>query len=166
MQGSAAAPGLNGARLAAQGNMIVVILQYRYVQSRPRQSCLCRRADDSTFGLQAHRAPCRLGVLGFLPPALAETAADPNLGLRDVILGLRAIKRHAPELGGDASRVTLGGQSSGAGLIRGKSEVGSIARGWGAKHRSTVGHARGCRTVPRCDHAVRPDGKCSDCTKR
>ncbi|WWC88083.1 uncharacterized protein L201_002987 [Kwoniella dendrophila CBS 6074] len=86
--GSASAPGLDGSKLAVKGNMIVVALQYR------------------------------LGVLGFLPPTLAPSWSDPNLGLRDVILALEGIQHGINLIGGDKNKVTIGGQSSGAGLIR------------------------------------------------
>ncbi|WWD05609.1 hypothetical protein V865_003690 [Kwoniella europaea PYCC6329] len=86
--GSASAPGLDGSDLAVKGNIIVVVLQYR------------------------------LGVLGFLPPSSASLSSDPNLGLRDVILALKGIQRGINFVGGDEDKVTIGGQSSGAGLIR------------------------------------------------
>nr|XP_019001775.1 uncharacterized protein I203_05482 [Kwoniella mangroviensis CBS 8507]OCF65236.1 hypothetical protein I203_05482 [Kwoniella mangroviensis CBS 8507] len=86
--GSASAPGLDGSKLAVQGNIIVVVLQYR------------------------------LGVLGFLPPSSASSSSDPNLGLRDVTLALKGIQKGIGFVGGDEDRVTIGGQSSGAGLIR------------------------------------------------
>ncbi|KAK4690037.1 hypothetical protein P7C73_g12, partial [Tremellales sp. Uapishka_1] len=89
VSGSAAAPGLDGSALASRGNMIVVVLQYR------------------------------LGVLGNLPPSQAPSDADPNLALKDVILALEAIHTFASYIGGDATKVTIGGQSSGASLIRG-----------------------------------------------
>ncbi|KAK1927610.1 Alpha/Beta hydrolase protein [Papiliotrema laurentii] len=72
----------------AQGGIIVIVIQYR------------------------------LGVLGFLPPSLAASSNDPNLGLLDLINGLSAIQNYATSFGGDAGRVTLGGQSAGAGMIR------------------------------------------------
>lgn len=60
----------------------------------------------------------RLGVLGFLPPSYASTSSDPNLGLLDLINGLEAIQSHVELFGGDPDKVTIGGQSSGAGMIR------------------------------------------------
>jgi len=87
--GSATAPGLSGARMAQEGNIIVVILQYR------------------------------LGVLGYLPPSSAPSSKDPNLGVGDVILALKWLRNSARDFGGDGGRVVVGGQSSGAHLIRG-----------------------------------------------
>ncbi|OXC70360.1 hypothetical protein AYX13_01272 [Cryptococcus neoformans] len=86
--GGASGPGLDGSNLAVKGDMIVVVLQYR------------------------------LGVLGFLPPTSVNTTGDPNLGLKDVILGLKAINQYIEYAGGNRAEVTIGGQSSGAGLIR------------------------------------------------
>jgi carboxylesterase type B len=63
----------------------------------------------------------RLGVLGFLPPSVAPSSPDPNLGLRDVVLALQTVKDGIAYAGGDSSRVTLAGESSGASLIRGES---------------------------------------------
>jgi carboxylesterase type B len=60
----------------------------------------------------------RLGVLGFLPPSVAPASKDPNLGVLDVINGLKAISQYIGVIGGDKARVTIGGQSSGAGMIR------------------------------------------------
>lgn len=89
--GSASAPGLSGSRIAQEGNIIVVVLQYR------------------------------LGVLGYLPPSSAPSAKDPNLGVGDIVHALKWLRNAAKDFGGDGGRVVLGGQSSGAHLIRGKS---------------------------------------------
>lgn len=87
--GSASAPGLVGSKLATEGNIIVIVVQYR------------------------------LGVLGYLPPTSAPSASDPNLGLGDVVLALRMVRSHIRDFGGDGGRVVVGGQSSGAHMIRG-----------------------------------------------
>jgi acetyl esterase/lipase len=89
--GSASAPGLSGARIAQEGNIIVVVLQYR------------------------------LGVLGYLPPSSASSAKDPNLGVGDIILALKWIRDTIKDFGGDGEKVVLGGQSTGAHMIRGTS---------------------------------------------
>lgn len=87
--GSGADPLLRGDRLARRG-AVVVTLNYR------------------------------LGALGFLAhPALS--AGDPdgvsgNYALRDVLRALRWIRANAAAFGGDPTRVTLAGQSSGASL--------------------------------------------------
>ncbi|ODN93444.1 hypothetical protein L198_05309 [Cryptococcus wingfieldii CBS 7118] len=88
VQGSTSAPGLDGSLLAKNGNMIVIMLQYR------------------------------LGVFGLLPPTLASTSSDPSLGLKDVILGLKGVNQYIDYVGGNRGQITVGGQSSGASMIR------------------------------------------------
>ena len=59
----------------------------------------------------------RLGVLGFLAlPSLAEDNGleDGNYGFEDQQAVLRWVRRNIANFGGDPSRVTLGGESSGA----------------------------------------------------
>lgn len=56
----------------------------------------------------------RLGVLGFLGDGVRAPA---NLGLLDVIEGLRWIARNVAAFGGDPDRVTLFGQSAGGDLV-------------------------------------------------
>lgn len=87
--GSASAPGLVGSKLATEGNIITIVLQYR------------------------------LGVLGYLPPTSAPSASDPNIGVGDIVLALKMIRNNVRNFGGDGGRVVLGGQSSGAHMIRG-----------------------------------------------
>ncbi|WVN90729.1 uncharacterized protein L203_105971 [Cryptococcus depauperatus CBS 7841] len=88
IEGGIAAPGLDGSKLATGGNVIVILIQYR------------------------------LGVLGLLPPALSSTAADPNLALKDVIVALKAIHKYISQIGGNKRKITVGGQSTGATIIR------------------------------------------------
>jgi len=79
--------------MAQEGNIIVVVLQYR------------------------------LGVLGYLPLSSPPSSKDPNLGVGDVVLALKWLRNLARDFGGDGGRVVVGGQSSGAHLIRGTSFV-------------------------------------------
>jgi carboxylesterase type B len=113
--------GLDGTEMAKKGKVMVVVLQYR------------------------------LNILGLIPPPVAPSASDPNLQVRDVILGLKEIKKN---LGwqGDMGKVTVGGQSTGASLIRGEySWSPSLARPADA---SIVGRPRGPRPVPADDSPV------------
>ncbi|KAF9070875.1 Alpha/Beta hydrolase protein [Rhodocollybia butyracea] len=55
----------------------------------------------------------RLGALGMLSPN-----GSTNLGLKDVINALTFINKNIAAFGGDTSRVTIAGQSSGATMIR------------------------------------------------
>ncbi|KAG8745605.1 hypothetical protein FRC10_007496 [Ceratobasidium sp. 414] len=58
----------------------------------------------------------RLGVLGFVPPSGLN--GNTNLGLRDTITALQFINKVIPSFGGDATQVTVAGQSSGGQMVR------------------------------------------------
>jgi para-nitrobenzyl esterase len=75
----------NGANLAAVGNVIVVTFNYR------------------------------LGPFGFLAhPALATDSPSSNFGLLDQRAAFQWVQRNAGAFGGDASNVTIFGESAGA----------------------------------------------------
>ena len=81
--GSAGVPLYDGARLAREGDVVVVTLNYR------------------------------IGALGFLALGPGRT----NLGLRDQVAALAWVRRHAAAFGGDPERVTVFGESAGAGSL-------------------------------------------------
>lgn len=88
--GSASQPLYHGRTLAADGDVVVVTLNYR------------------------------LGALGFLE--LATLGADTeqfatNVGLRDVLAALGWVRDNIAAFGGDPGRVTLFGESAGAGVV-------------------------------------------------
>ncbi|KAJ7157555.1 cholinesterase [Mycena crocata] len=58
----------------------------------------------------------RLGALGFL--ALDDGATKGNYGIADQITSLNWVHQHIKSFGGDPSRVTIFGQSAGAGSVR------------------------------------------------
>ncbi|KAF2126161.1 alpha/beta-hydrolase [Dothidotthia symphoricarpi CBS 119687] len=58
-------------------------------------------------------AQYRLGALGSLPSKLMEEEGLLNLGLRDQRLMLEFMQKYVGRFGGDAERITLGGQSAG-----------------------------------------------------
>ena len=58
----------------------------------------------------------RLTTLGFL--ALDDGVTNGNFGLADQITALRWVQRHIKAFGGDPSRITILGQSAGAGSVR------------------------------------------------
>ena len=89
VSGSGSAAVYDGARLAAQG-IVVVTINYRV----------------GLFGF-------------FVTPALAAEAAREhappgNYGLQDMIAALHWVQRNIAAFGGDADAITLGGQSAGA----------------------------------------------------
>jgi para-nitrobenzyl esterase len=87
--GGSALATYDGARLCAEQDVIVVTVNYR------------------------------IGALGFLDLRALPggDSADANCGLRDQLLALAWIQRHIGQLGGDPARVTLFGESAGAGSI-------------------------------------------------
>lgn len=74
----------------------------------------------------------RLGALGFLAtPQLSRESAESvsgNYGLLDQIALLRWVQRNITAFGGDPARVTIGGQSAGAGSV-GFLSLSPLARG-------------------------------------
>jgi para-nitrobenzyl esterase len=88
--GSANQPLYNGGVLAAGGDVVVVTVNYR------------------------------LGAFGFLDLSSFSTPRrrfDSNLGLRDVLHALQWIRENIAAFGGDPDRVTVFGESAGAGII-------------------------------------------------
>jgi para-nitrobenzyl esterase len=84
ISGGSAQPVYDAARLAAEGDVVVVTINYR------------------------------LGTLGFM---VLDGDADANCGLRDQLAALAWARQHASAFGGDPSRVTVFGESAGAGSI-------------------------------------------------
>lgn len=87
--GGSAAPTYHGAKLAAEQNVVVVSINYR------------------------------VGAFGFLDlrGVPGGDTADTNCGSHDQLLGLRWVHDHIAALGGDPDRVTVFGESGGAGSI-------------------------------------------------
>jgi para-nitrobenzyl esterase len=86
VEGSAAVPVYDGESLAKKG-LVVVTINYR------------------------------LGVLGFLthPELTKETDTSGNYGVLDQVAALKWVRANIAAFGGDPSRVTIAGQSAGAG---------------------------------------------------
>jgi para-nitrobenzyl esterase len=88
--GSASQPLYDGTALAAGGDAVVVTVNYR------------------------------VGAFGFLDLSSFSTPArrfESNPGLRDVILALQWVRDNIAAFGGDPGRVTLFGESAGAGVV-------------------------------------------------
>jgi para-nitrobenzyl esterase len=88
--GSGSQPLYDGRRLVSGSDVVVVTLNYR------------------------------LGALGFLDLSSFSTARrrfDSNIGLHDVLAALRWVRDNIAAFGGDPQRVTLFGESAGAGIV-------------------------------------------------
>ncbi|KAJ7443944.1 Alpha/Beta hydrolase protein [Mycena galericulata] len=59
----------------------------------------------------------RLGVFGFLPGAAVKANGALNAGLLDQDFALRWVNQHITKFGGDPSKVTIWGESAGAGSV-------------------------------------------------
>ncbi|PYH87985.1 carboxylesterase family protein [Aspergillus ellipticus CBS 707.79] len=59
----------------------------------------------------------RLGAFGFLSSAEVKAYGATNAGLLDQRFALEWVQQHIAKFGGDPSRVTIGGESSGAGSV-------------------------------------------------
>ncbi|KAJ7769194.1 carboxyesterase [Mycena maculata] len=88
---------------------------YNSAQGFPANDWVAR----SDGGLIAVAIQYRLGLLGFLSGSeITEyPTAGPNNGLFDQRAALEWIQRHIEAFGGDPTKVTIGGQSTGAGSV-------------------------------------------------
>lgn len=59
----------------------------------------------------------RLGAFGFLASEDVKTHGQLNAGLLDQRRALQWVQEHISKFGGDPSRVTIGGESAGAGAV-------------------------------------------------
>ncbi|MFM8303747.1 MAG: carboxylesterase/lipase family protein, partial [Actinomycetota bacterium] len=89
LSGASAMPVFDGARLAAEGDAVVVTVNYR------------------------------LGALGYLGFGADDAAAGAaaNCGLRDQLRALEWVVTHAVAFGGDPTRITVFGESAGGGSV-------------------------------------------------
>lgn len=88
--GSGSQPFYDGNRLADSGDVVIVTVNYR------------------------------LGAFGFLDLSVFNrptSTFDSNIGLRDVLAALQWVQDNIAAFGGDPERVTLFGESAGAGLV-------------------------------------------------
>jgi para-nitrobenzyl esterase len=88
--GSGSQPLYDGGRLAGSGDVVVVTVNYR------------------------------IGAFGFLDFSSFNTSRqhfDSNIGLRDVLAALGWVRDNIAAFGGDPERVTLFGESAGAGIV-------------------------------------------------
>jgi carboxylesterase type B len=59
----------------------------------------------------------RLGAFGYLSSSDVKKHGQLNVGLLDQRFALEWVQDHIAEFGGDPTRVTVGGESSGAGSV-------------------------------------------------
>ena len=59
----------------------------------------------------------RLGAFGFLPGDDVEAGGALNAGLLDMNFSLQWVQRYISKFGGDPERVTIAGESAGAGAV-------------------------------------------------
>ncbi|WP_059019037.1 carboxylesterase/lipase family protein [Mycobacterium sp. M26] len=85
--GSGSQPLYDGTTLAADSDVVVVTINYR------------------------------LGALGFVDFSSFDPSFDSNVALRDVLAALRWVRDNIAGFGGDPERVTLFGESAGAGIV-------------------------------------------------
>jgi para-nitrobenzyl esterase len=112
----------SGARRADERRPVMVWVHGgAYVQGAASQRHYDGEALARTMGVVLVSMNYRLGPFGFFAhPALTVEGgrgASGNQGLLDVVQALRWVKDNVAAFGGDPSRVTLFGQSSGAGIV-------------------------------------------------
>ncbi|KAJ7920201.1 Alpha/Beta hydrolase protein, partial [Mycena leptocephala] len=73
--------------------------------------------NQSNRGLVVVIIQYRLGLFGFLAGAAVKQNGALNAGLRDQEFALRWVNKHISKFGGDPSRVTIMGESAGAGSV-------------------------------------------------
>lgn len=113
----------------------------------------------------------RLGVFGFFShPELAAQPVSANFGLHDQLAALRWVQRNVAAFGGDPQRVTVFGESSGAGniaaLMLSTASRGLLQRailqsggdfGWPRIRSLSEEQTRGLRLARALDAAAPPD---------
>ncbi|KAJ7470963.1 alpha beta-hydrolase [Mycena latifolia] len=72
---------------------------------------------QSNRGIVVVLVQYRLGVFGFLPGAAVKGNGALNAGLLDQDFALRWVNQHISKFGGDPSKVTIWGESAGAGSV-------------------------------------------------
>ncbi|KAG0368095.1 Alpha/Beta hydrolase protein [Gamsiella multidivaricata] len=89
--GTGTDPAFNPANMASRGQVVVVTINYR------------------------------LGLLGFferVDAGISRSTVPGNMGVRDMLVALKWVQDHIGDFGGDASKVTIFGESAGGHAIR------------------------------------------------
>ncbi|KZT64880.1 alpha/beta-hydrolase [Daedalea quercina L-15889] len=72
---------------------------------------------ESGFGVVTVIIQYRLGVFGFLPGSEVQANGSQNVGLLDQNFALQWVQEHIASFGGDPTKVTIWGESAGAGSV-------------------------------------------------
>ncbi|THH19417.1 hypothetical protein EW146_g1764 [Bondarzewia mesenterica] len=72
---------------------------------------------QSNYGVVSVQVQYRLGLFGFMPGQQVKDGGDLNVGLLDQQFALQWVQDHIASFGGDPQKVTIWGQSSGAGSV-------------------------------------------------
>ncbi|KAJ7587028.1 Alpha/Beta hydrolase protein, partial [Mycena floridula] len=72
---------------------------------------------ESNYGVVTVVIQYRLGVFGFLPGEKVKAGGALNAGLLDQDFALRWVNTHISKFGGDSAKVTIWGESAGAGSV-------------------------------------------------
>ncbi|KAH9924568.1 Alpha/Beta hydrolase protein [Fomitopsis serialis] len=72
---------------------------------------------ESDYGVIAVAIQYRLGVFGFLPGSEVKANGSLNAGLLDQNFALQWVQEHISSFGGDPAKVTIWGESAGAGSV-------------------------------------------------
>jgi carboxylesterase type B len=73
--------------------------------------------DDNNNGFITVEIQYRLGAFGQLASADVQQHGKLNVGLLDQRFALEWVQKYISKFGGDPARITLGGESSGAGSV-------------------------------------------------
>ncbi|KAF4599920.1 hypothetical protein EYR40_007024 [Pleurotus pulmonarius] len=72
---------------------------------------------ESTYGVVVVAIQYRLGIFGFMAGKAVKAGGVLNAGLLDQEFALKWVQQHITKFGGDPARVTIWGQSAGAGSV-------------------------------------------------
>ncbi|HTQ16207.1 carboxylesterase/lipase family protein [Mycobacterium sp.] len=88
-----------------------------YILGSGSQSLYDGRALAGDGGVVVVTINYRIGALGFVDLSSFDARFDSNIGLRDVLAALGWVRDNISAFGGDPERVTLFGESAGAGIV-------------------------------------------------
>ncbi|OAG13110.1 alpha/beta-hydrolase [Paraphaeosphaeria sporulosa] len=87
---------------------------YGWGDGRTDMSAMINDNDNAFIGVSIQY---RLGPYGFLSSSEVNAKGVPNAGLLDIAFALEWIEKHIHRFGGDNTRITVSGESAGAGAV-------------------------------------------------